>query len=135
MYAGRGPRGGMYPQGYVHATRQDIMVEQTEESAENGGYTIPCMMFGDSRLQLTHEKHVARGKAVDNGQLDASRAGCKGLSIVAKYLSYVDYKNIFLLPAYHSLVYGLCKNFIALIFEVFSPLPLRPVYLLRSDCS
>ena len=106
----------MYPQGYGAPVRQDVLVERTDGTA--GGYVVPEMKVGDPRLQLSHEQHVARGKAVDEGKILASRAGCKGLSVVARFLSYVDCNNIFLLPAFHGLVYGLGKSFLNLILEV-----------------
>lgn len=108
-----GVNGGMYPLGYAKPVPQPAMAERVGSRK-----IIPAMRMDDERLQLDHNLMVLRARGVDSGQLDAYAAGCKGMSPVPAYLDYVDYKNIFLLPAFHALVYGIGKSFLNFILEV-----------------
>lgn len=108
----RGATGGMFPQGYAKPSPQEHLVSD-EDASE-----VVAVGVGDKCVQLSHDMMVLRGRGVEQGQLQPSLAGCTGLSPIVRHLDYVDYKNVFLLPAYHGLVYGLGKNFLNLILEV-----------------
>jgi hypothetical protein len=72
--------------GYAFPAEQEIMAGRNPDGSYTGA--IPKMYVNDARLQLTHEQMVIRGKLVEAGKLQASRAGCNGLSPVIRLLYY-----------------------------------------------
>ena len=122
---------GMYPQGYVTPVSIDVLAQRS--NATTSGLQVPKHKFGDPELQLSHEQMAARGRLVKSGDFNPSVAGCNGLSVVVEHLDYVDYRNIFVLPAFHGLLYGLGMGFLNLIFAPVScrlcKLCLPPAYL------
>lgn len=87
-----------YPKGYDSGSPQTLRFD-----------SIP-MLVGDSRLALTHQQHMQRGRDVQRGEAVAKTAGCTGLSGFAE-LDYFDYNSMFPLPTFHMLLYGLCRDF------------------------
>lgn len=117
-----GPGHGMYFRGY------DIPVAQTML------FDSEPMLVGDPRLQLDHDRHMERAYsmhgfavgAVNEVHKEAAVApahlhalakaqakyhGCKGISVIPKALSYVDYKTFWVLPLAHAFLYGVLANF------------------------
>ena len=52
-----------------------------------------------------------RAPSVESGAARAKDAGCHGWSLPFKYLDYLDYNNLWVIPMSHALVYGVMKGF------------------------
>ena len=72
----------------------------------------------DPQVKLTHEELMARAvlaeEAKQAGTWDATLHHCHGISVFAQ-LKYFDYKNFFIIPIFHALLYGVMKTFFGII--------------------
>jgi hypothetical protein len=71
------------------------------------------MFVGDARLQMTHEKQLARAQVVAaNPTADnAKKEGCHGPSAVIESVPYGNY-GMFMVSTCHAILYGLVKKFL-----------------------
>jgi len=66
---------------------------------------------GDPASKYTHAVQLARAQLVDSGQMNGREVGCHGCSPFIKYLPYLDYNNTWPIPAAHSCLFGVVKDF------------------------
>lgn len=98
----------VYPTGYQTGVPQP---------ARRGNPSGTAMLVGDSRLQLTDAEQMARAlrvsaKSGTARKQAASDEGCSGLSIIPQLLPYVSYKNVWVAPVIHMLLYGVVADFL-----------------------
>jgi hypothetical protein len=77
-------------------------------------------LAGDETLFLNHTQQKARANVAEKAKrelreqgksFDPGVYGCKGQCVFVKYLDYVSYSSFFILPIYHAMLYGVCKDF------------------------
>jgi hypothetical protein len=78
----------------------------------------------DDVLTLSDSQHCARASVAEvnkarhkSDQVLPRFIGCHGYSIFRSMLPYIDYANLFVLPLWHAMLYGLVKNFFETILE------------------
>lgn len=70
---------------------------------------------GTERIKVSHAKQWERAVRMEQPGTAARDVGCHGISPVLKYLDYVDYNNIWVIPMSHALIYGAVKLFWGLL--------------------
>ncbi len=115
-----GGNGYNYPAGYVkrtpikkyHLRRQHVPLTRQESSSKN-----PCPMVkcGEDRIVMTDDQQRERQEAAATSTLAANKVlgayGVKGVDVFSKYLPYVSPTNLYLVPTYHCLLYGVTRKF------------------------
>ena len=74
---------------------------------------------GDEVGQKTTAEMLEAGREVAAGNWDSTYGGCNGLSPVAE-LSYIDYKNIWVIGVAHIILLGLVPDFMNAVFPKIS---------------
>ena len=68
---------------------------------------------GEAGISYSHDDQYGRALCMEEGGTEAMarELGCHGLSPAVRYLDYVDYNNLFVVPMCHALLYGVVKGF------------------------
>ena len=85
---------------------------------------------GDTAIQVSDEQQHSRAAAVEEEQVSAHTAGCKGYSEFPKRLPYVSYNDLWRLPIALAGLYGLVKGFLDVVLGRYARESERPWYML-----
>ncbi|KAK9918436.1 hypothetical protein WJX75_004081 [Coccomyxa subellipsoidea] len=103
---------GMYFQGYTEPRAAGAFHRLF--NLDIGG-SIGKAYCGTERIKVSHAKQWERAVRMEQPGTAARDVGCHGISPVLKYLDYVDYNNIWVIPMSHALIYGAVKLFWGLL--------------------
>jgi hypothetical protein len=86
----------------------------------DGGLNVPGKpslrgFCGDEVFKLSHQDHLERAGMVEQGEWNAQKAGCHGLSPIIQHLEYTRYDRVFACSVVHAMLLGLVKDFWGLL--------------------
>jgi hypothetical protein len=78
------------------------------------------VLAGDDRIKLSETEQLERMKSADADKMNAKEClpkyGIKGTNIFNERLDYISFNNIWVVPTYHMLLFGVVKSFWTLAF-------------------
>lgn len=107
----------LYPAGYVERTVIDKyhLVDKHVIRKKRDPHGVRLVHAGDDRIKLSDEQQIDRMTKADaskrNESYNLPHFGVKGTNVFTDKLPYTSFNNLWVVPTYHMLLYGVVKGF------------------------